>query len=135
MNDDVEAKVLGFLRVLAARCKVCFYGNTHTCQTCDSESAKALLHLVDDPPLTGAALGGRSTTRDDAAARRCEIMRQLEECGEPMRGQDFFRTDGCTLETLQMTLLKMARDGLIKRRKKGRHHYYAMSEKVLDNLL
>lgn len=133
MNDDVEAKVLGFLRVLAARCKVCFYGNTQVCQTCDSQSAKVLLRLVDDPPLTGAAL--RRTTRDDAAARRCEIMRQLEECGEPMRGQDFFRTDGCTLETLQMTLLKMVRDGLIKRRKIGRHHYYAMSEKVLDNLL
>ena len=133
MNDDVEAKVLGFLRVLAAHCKVCFYGNTHMCRTCDSESAKALLHLVDDPPLTGAALGG--TTRDDAEARRCEIMRQLKVCGEPMRGQDFFRTDGCMMETLEMTLLKMVRDGLIKRRKIGRYHYYAMSEKVLDNLL
>ena len=133
MNNDVEAKVIVFLRVLAASYKVCFRGNTQVCQTCDSESAKVLLRLVDDPPLTGAV--PRRTTRDDAAARRCEIMRQLEECGEPMRGQDFFRTDGCTLETLQMTLLKMARDGLIKRRKKGRHHYYAMSEKVLDNLL
>ena len=133
MNNDVEAKVLGFLRVLAARCKVCFYGNTHICQTCDSESAKALLHLVDDPPLTGAALGG--TTRDDAEARRREIMRQLEACGKPMRGQDFLRTDGCMMETLEMTLLKMVRDGLIKRRKIGLYHYYALSEKVLDNLL
>lgn len=125
--------MLGFLRVLAARCKVCFHGNTHMCQTCDAESAKSLLHLVDDPPLTGAALG--CTTRDDSKARRREIMRQLDVCGKPMRGRDFFRADGCMMETLEMMLLKMVRDGLIKRRKIGRYHYYAMSEKVLDNLL
>ena len=70
-----------------------------------------------------------------AAARRCEIMRQLDVCGEPMRGQDFLRTDGCKMETLQMMLLKMVRDGLIKRRKIGRYYFYAMSEKVFDNLL
>lgn len=134
MNDDVEAKVLGFLRVMAARCKVCFHGNTHRCRTCDSESAKALLHLVDVPPLTGAALGG-TTHHDDSKARQRKIMRQLEDCGEPMRGRNFFRADGCTMETLEMTLLKMVRDGLIKRRKIGRYHYYAMSETVLDNLL
>jgi hypothetical protein len=133
VNDDVEAKLLGFLRVLAARCKVCFRVNTHMCRTCDSESAKALLRLVNDPSLTGATPGGR--THGDAEARRREIMRQLEVCGEPMRGQDFLRTDGCKMETLQMMLLKMVRDDVIKRRKIGRHHYYAMSEKVLDNLL
>ena len=85
-SEDLRARVLGFLRILANECKRCPRGRSSRCDECWSRAALSLLrdleHSRELPPpdYTETAAGGAGgwTYAEDRLARRRALVAQLK---------------------------------------------------------
>ena len=109
MTQEIEQRVVAFVRVIANRCKSCLRRNEENCQHCDSRTAT---HLLRDIELDIAV-----PQKDYSLFTRMSLIADsLKRAGKPIFSSEIDIDGLCSNQLKQWTLKRMMRIGVIGRR-------------------
>ena len=109
MTQEIESRVVAFVRVIANRCHICLRRMEENCSRCDSRTATRLLKDIEldiAVPLKDYSL----------FARMQLIAEALGRSGKPLFSSQINLDGLCSNQLKQWTLKRMMRIGVIGRR-------------------
>ena len=109
MTQEIEQRVVAFVRIIANRCCNCLRRCEENCQRCDSRTATRLLKDIE--------LDIAVPQKDYSLFTRMSLIADsLKRAGKPIFSSDI-KIDGlCSNQLKQWTLKRMMRLGVIGRR-------------------
>lgn len=109
MTDEIENRVVAFVRVIANRCCTCLYRREENCSRCDSRTATRLIRDIE----LDVAVPPKDCSLFARMARIAEI---LGRSTKPIRSSEIDLDGLCSNQLKQWTLKRMMRIGVIGRR-------------------
>lgn len=109
MTDEIENRVVAFVRVIANRCCTCLYRRDENCSRCDSRTATRLIRDIE----LDVAVPPKDYSLFARMARIAEI---LGRSTKPIRSSEIDLDGLCSNQLKQWTLKRMMRIGVIGRR-------------------
>ena len=112
MTQDIENRVVAFVRTIANRCKFCLRRREENCSRCDSRQAVRLLRDIE--------LDIYVTQKDYSLfARMQKISEILKKSATPLLSSQIDLDGLCSNQLKQWTLKRMLRIGVICRRQRS----------------
>ena len=128
MTQEIENRVVAFVRIIADRCHGCLYRREENCQHCDSRTATRLLKDIE----LDIAVPPKDYSLFTRMQRIAEI---LGRSAKPLLSSDIDLDGICSNQLKQWTLKRMMRIGVIGRRLAFRtnsgycvYHYFLKQE-------
>lgn len=109
MTQEIENRIVAFVRIIANRCDACLYRREENCSKCDSRTATRLLKDIE----CDRAVPPKDYSLFTRMARIAEI---LGRSAKPIRSSEIDLDGLCSNQLKQWTLLRMMRIGVIGRR-------------------
>lgn len=109
MTQEIENRIVAFVRIIANRCDTCLYRREENCSKCDSRTASRLLKDIECD---------RAVPPKDYSlfARMARIAEILGRSAKPIRSSEINLDGLCSNQLKQWTLKRMMRIGVIGRR-------------------
>lgn len=109
MTQEIENRIVAFVRIIANRCYDCLYRREENCSKCDSRTASRLLKDIECD---------RAVPPKDYSlfARMARIAEILGRSTKPIRSSEIDLDGLCSNQLKQWTLKRMMRIGVIGRR-------------------
>ena len=109
MTQEIEQRVVAFVRVIANRCYTCLRRREENCQHCDSRTATRLLKDIE--------LDIAVPQKDYSLFTRMSLIAEsLKRAGKPIFSSEIDIDELCSNQLKQWTLKRMMRIGVIGRR-------------------
>ena len=109
MTQEIEQRVVAFVRVIANRCYTCLRRREENCQHCDSRTATRLLKDIE--------LDIAVPQKDYSLFTRMSLIAEsLKRAGKPIFSSEIDIDGLCSNQLKQWTLKRMMRIGVIGRR-------------------
>ena len=109
MTQEIEQRVVAFVRVIANRCHTCLRRSEENCQHCDSRTATRLLNDIE--------LDIAVPQKDYSLFTRMSLIAEsLKRAGKPIFSSEIDIDGLCSNQLKQWTLQRMMRIGVIGRR-------------------
>lgn len=109
MTQEIENRVVAFVRIIADRCHGCLHRREENCSRCDSRTATRLLKDIE----LDIAVPPKDYSLFTRMQRIAEI---LGRSAKPLLSSDIDLDDTCSNQLKQWTLKRMMRIGVIGRR-------------------
>ena len=109
MTQEIEQRVVAFVRIIANRCHACLRRREENCQHCDSRTATRLLRDIK--------LDIAVPPKDYSLFTRMSLIAEsLKRAGKPIFSSEIDIDGLCSNQLKQWTLQRMMRIGVIGRR-------------------
>ena len=109
MTQEIENRVVSFVRIIAERCHGCLHGREENCSSCDSRTATRLLKDIE----LDIAVPPKDYSLFTRMQRIAEIIGRSDK---PLLSSDIDLDGTCSNQLKQWTLKRMVRIGVIGRR-------------------
>lgn len=123
MTQDVENRMVAFVRSVAGECAGCMRRTEANCRSCRAKFAQALMRDIH------AAMGKADPIDYSLAARMHRIVSAIESANRPLTAPEIDLGGTCSFQLKYWTLTYMVRKGVLSRtvafrRGKSRKKYY-----------
>lgn len=110
MTQEIENRVVAFVRVIANRCCTCLYRRVENCERCDSRTATRLIRDIE--------LDVAVPPKDYSLFARMKlIVDGLKRAKRPLLSSEIVLDGICSNQLKQWTLKRLIRLGVVGRRR------------------